>query len=105
MLHQHILPSVTAAIRAGSHTAALTVLSQQLHRDVALLEDALRRLPDCAEAVGDGGREQALRARVLRLETMCAVRERVDEAEGLVPAQLWTLATYRELLFLDQTTA
>lgn len=105
MLRQHILPAVTAAIQAGCHVAALTSVSQQLHSDVCMLKDALLSLPNSVEAAEDGGREQALRARVLRLETMAAVRGRVDEAEGLVPAHLWTLATYRELLFMDQTTA
>ena len=42
-------------------------------------------------------------ARTLRLETMVALREKVDELEGIVPADLWTLATYKELMFLDQT--
>ena len=45
---------------------------------------------------------QAELARVLRLETMLSVRETVDAAEGVCPAELWTLATYKELLFLDQ---
>lgn len=42
--------------------------------------------------------------RVLRLETMIDIRAVCDGAEEVVPANLWTLATYKELLFLDQTT-
>ena len=42
-------------------------------------------------------------ARELRLETMIAVRKTCDDAEAVCPAGLWTLATYKELLFLDQT--
>jgi len=32
---------------------------------------------------------------------MMDIRETCDAAEGIVPAELWTLATYKELLFLD----
>merc|ERR1712160_69496 len=44
---------------------------------------------------------KASAARTLRLETMVAARAVCDEAEAHVPAELWTLATYKELLFLD----
>ena len=40
-------------------------------------------------------------ARVLRLETMEAAREVCDKVEEDVPAELWTMATYKDLLFLD----
>jgi glutamine synthetase len=46
--------------------------------------------------------ERARLARKLRLETMIEIRAHVDAAEGLVPPNLWTLATYKELLFMDQ---
>jgi glutamine synthetase len=49
--------------------------------------------------------EKATKARVLRLETMIDVRKICDEAEGVCPADLWTLATYKDLLFIDQTHA
>ena len=42
-------------------------------------------------------------ARTLRLETMVKLRESVDAAEAVVPAESWTLPTYKDLLFLDQT--
>jgi glutamine synthetase len=78
----------------------------QLQADVTVLQDALHDLHSCINCVDeDRGRAQALQARVLRLETMEQVRGHVDAAESLVPAQLWTLATYKELLFLDQHTA
>ena len=48
--------------------------------------------------------EMATSARTLRLETMIDIREVCDAAEGLCPADLWTLPTYTDLLFLDQTT-
>ena len=40
-------------------------------------------------------------ARVVRLETMETARGACDTAEETVPAALWTLATYKEMLFLD----
>jgi glutamine synthetase len=36
---------------------------------------------------------------------MLGVREVCDAAEEVVPANLWSLATYKELLFLDSHTA
>ena len=36
-------------------------------------------------------------ARVLRLETMIDARVACDKAEGLVLADMWTLATYNDL--------
>jgi len=45
--------------------------------------------------------EQARACRVLRLETMTEIRVDCDAVEALVPAEMWTLATYKELLFLD----
>ena len=43
----------------------------------------------------------AAAARVLRLETMIEVRKRLDELEAVCPPEHWSLATYKELLFLD----
>lgn len=39
-----------------------------------------------------------------RLEDMVEIRALCDEAEAVCPADLWTLATYQEMLFLDQTS-
>ena len=44
---------------------------------------------------------KATAARVLRLEVMEEARKACDAAEAVVPAEMWTLATYQELLFLD----
>ena len=49
----------------------------------------------------DSDEASAAAARVLRLETMIEVRKHVDEFEAVCPAEHWTLATYKELLFLD----
>lgn len=46
-------------------------------------------------------RLKATKARNLRLVTMEEVRAICDAIEAVVPANLWTLATYHELLFLD----
>ena len=48
--------------------------------------------------------DKAQLARVLRLETMMDIRAVCDAAEELVPADMWSLATYKELLFLDSHT-
>jgi len=45
--------------------------------------------------------EKARDARTLRLETMGAVRRDVDALEGEVPEADWSVASYRQLLFLD----
>ena len=38
-----------------------------------------------------------------RMDTMAKVRAICDEAESLIPPEMWTLATYKELLFLDSS--
>ena len=49
------------------------------------------------------GVAKATMARDLRLGLMEEVRDMCDKLEGTLPASAWTLATYRELLFLDAT--
>lgn len=44
---------------------------------------------------------QAALCRVLRLETMVAGREAVEAQEALCPPSLWSLSSYKDLLFLD----
>jgi glutamine synthetase len=89
MLNQHIIPSVKRA-EIGP--------LEELQKSVTILEKALIDIHATADEVSKG-----TLARKLRLETMVDVREHVDAAEAVVPADLWTLATYSELLFLDQT--
>ena len=36
------------------------------------------------------------------MQTMIKVREVCDAMEAIVPEEDWTIATYKELLFLDQ---
>merc|ERR1719364_188229 len=89
LINTHVLPSAKAA-----------ELPQ-----VAALEAALDTLGKAIEEIhASSGKPQADLARTLRLETMIDIREVCDAAEGLCPADLWTLPTYTDLLFLDQTT-
>jgi len=87
MLNQHIIPSVKAA-KVGP--------LDELEAAVKTLEGGLAQIHAAEESY-----EKAKLARVLRLETMVELREVCDAAEAIVPANLWTLATYKELLFLD----
>lgn len=91
MINQHVLPSVrNAEIPEGdAFEGKLTAAVDELKAGLA--------------AVHAGGDEcaKATAARVLRLETMESARAVCDAAEEVVPADLWTLATYKELLFLD----
>jgi glutamine synthetase len=64
---------------------------------IVTLKDALKGIH-----AGVTPYEQAKLARVCRLETMITIRTTVDAIEEEVPAENWSLATYSELLFLDQ---
>jgi glutamine synthetase len=68
-----------------------------LEAAAAAVEKGLHGLHAAPDAYG-----KATLARVLRLETMIDARAVADKAEAVVPADLWTLATYSELLFLDK---
>mmetsp|Transcript_6125 Transcript_6125/g.13203 ORF Transcript_6125/g.13203 Transcript_6125/m.13203 type:complete len:129 (+) Transcript_6125:1989-2375(+) len=87
MINQHIVPAVKEA-GVGP---------------LADLEASVGRLKDAVAAIhaAENSYEKAQLARVLRLETMIDIRETCDAAEEVVPANIWTLATYKELLFLD----
>jgi len=87
MINQHVIPSVKAA--------GVGPLSD-LQETVKTIQDAVSEIHST-----EGTFEKAKLARVLRLETMVDIREVCDAAEGVVPANLWTLATYKELLFMD----
>jgi len=87
IINQHIIPSVQKA-GVGSE--------KELGKAVKTIESALSAIHATEEPY-----EKAKLARVLRLETMVELREVCDAAEALVPAEMWTLATYKELLFLD----
>lgn len=88
MIEQHVIPSVRAA-----GVGNLAGIESQLGN--------LRAAWHKVEGIDDLY-EKANAARNVRLETMVTVREHCDAAEAVVPANLWTLATYAELLFIDQ---
>jgi len=88
MINQHVLPSMKAA---------------GLLEYIAKLEPAVVQLSDCLgnlHRINDDV-AKARSARQMRLETMADVRVICDEAEARCPANLWTLATYKEMFFLD----
>jgi len=91
MINQHIIPSVKAA--------GIGPLSD-LEAAVVSLKSGLKEVHDAENSY-----QKAQLSRVLRLETMIDIRAICDAAEEVVPANLWTLATYKELLFLDSHTS
>jgi glutamine synthetase len=90
MINQHIIP----AVKQGDVGP------------LAELQAAVPKLKAALEGIHHASTpyEKASLARVLRLETMIEIRAICDAAEAVVPAELWTLATYKELLFLDSHT-
>jgi len=90
MINQHIIPSVKAA---GIGPLA------DLQAAVGTVQSALAEIHEA-----ESNLEQARLARVLRLETMIDIRAICDATEEVIPADLWTLATYKELMFLDAHT-
>jgi len=91
MLSQHVIPSVKSA--GVGPLGDLEAMPAKIKAAVAEIHAA------------ETSYEKAKLARVLRLETMVEMRETIDAAEEVVPANLWTLATYKELLFLDSHTS
>ena len=89
MINKHVIPSVKAA--------GLGPLAD-LEAAVGTLEAAVHAIEESE------GEAQATLARDLRLETMEAIRAHCDAAEKVCPASLWTLPTYVDLMFLDQTS-
>lgn len=86
MMNQHVIPSLQAAkMSADKIEGAIKIIKEALHE----IEE------------NESSYESAKLARTLRLETMVEIRKLCDDAEETVPHNLWTLATYKELLFLD----
>jgi glutamine synthetase len=90
MINQHVIPSVKEA-----GVGPLDELSAA----VTTLKAAVAEIHAAESSI-----DKAQLSRVLRLETMVDIRETCDAAEEVVPAEQWTLATYKELLFLDSHT-
>ena len=90
MINQHIIPACKQASVGPVKELATAVAG--LQKSLAAIHHAGTLL------------EKANLARTLRLEEMIQVRTVCDDAEAVVPASLWTLGTYKELLFLDHNT-
>jgi glutamine synthetase len=88
MIQQHIIPACKAS--GVGPLAELNQTVQRLKENLAAVHHATNEV------------EKARLARTLRLEAMVEARQVTDAAEEVVPANEWTLATYKELLFLDQ---
>ncbi len=91
MINQHIIPSCK---KAGMGPVA------ELEGAITTLKKALSSIHHAESPM-----EKAQLARTLRLETMIDIRAVCDTTEEIIPSELWTLSTYKELLFLDQHTA
>ena len=94
MLNQQIIPALSAVTHKSRR------LNEVLHR----LEKGLESMQSNLEAIQS---EQDLVAKAamcerLRREVMLEVGEVCKEAESLCPLSLWPIATFKELLFLDQ---
>lgn len=87
MIVQHVIPSTKAA----------GISAPELDSKVNTLKNALASIHHETDSA-----KKAHLARTLRLETMIEIREHCDAIEGKVPANMWTLATYKDLLFLDK---
>lgn len=86
MIQKNVIPSTKAA---GMCTA-------ELEKAATSVAAGLQSMHGAADEYS-----KATIARDLRLETMMTARESCDKAEANVPSDLWTIATYEELLFLD----
>jgi len=88
MIQQHVLPAAVAAE---------TKSEKQLKKCVEEIQSALKKIDETKDEL-----EKASCARNLRLEIMeRAVRPICDDVEKVCPPELWTLGTYKKLLFLD----
>lgn len=96
MLQQQILPSIhnTILMNHDFDSIYLTKVNVALKLLQVALDDMLNN-SDNDDIV------KAKKARVLRLDTMIEIRKTCDEVEGVIPANLWNIATYKELLFID----
>jgi glutamine synthetase len=89
MIQQHIIPSCKNA----------NIGSVELVKSVVILKDNLSNIRLENDII-----VKAELSRKLRLEIMAEVRVVCDKIEEICPANLWTLSTYNELLFLDHHT-
>jgi glutamine synthetase len=88
MIQQHVIPSCNAA--------GLTETVPLLEKAIETIKSEMHKIEEIESAY-----ETAQLSRTLRLETMVEIRKLCDAAEKIIPSELWTLATYKDLLFLD----
>jgi len=91
MIRQHVYPSALKAASLNINAGA-----DKLKAGAATILDKLHAMEKATE-----GQSRAKVARQLRLETMAEIRGLCDEAEAIIPPEMWTIATYKDLLFLD----
>jgi glutamine synthetase len=89
MINQHILPDCRAS---GLATDAISTALGEV-------ECALAGVHNAVEAEEE--ERAAALCRVLRLETMVAARLAIEEQEALCAPSKWSLASYKDMLFLD----
>ncbi|CAJ1942294.1 unnamed protein product [Cylindrotheca closterium] len=89
-----ILHRVLPAMRALEHESLNDMTSS-----LGSLEEAIQGLQDATSA-----KEKAALAKELRLGEMVTARSICDQAEGTIPSEHWSLATYKELQSLDSHT-
>jgi glutamine synthetase len=86
MIEQNVVPDATkAGVDAKACVAGIAALKAEL--------GAIHGMTTTLE--------KAHACRPLRMETMVTVRGACDAVEALVPQGLWSLATYKELTFMD----
>ena len=97
-----VSPAQAQALLDHLHLGALSSL-RGIDAGIDKLQKSIPTLMEKLHAMekADEGAPKAIVARQLRLETMVQVREVCDSVEGAIPPEMWTLATYKELLFLD----
>lgn len=88
MIKQHVIPSCK---KAGVDHSACTAAISELEATIKAVNSA---------STADG----ATMCRELRLETMRKIRMGVDELEGQISPEMWTLGTYKELMFIDENS-
>jgi glutamine synthetase len=86
IIRQSILPAVKAS----------SLPTSELENAIATLEASLHDIHHTEDE-----KVKAEKSRSLRLDTMISIRDVCDKVESLVPASLWPIATYKDLLFLD----
>ena len=93
MIRQHVYPSCLKAssLKIDAGTAKVKAGADEVLSKLHAMEKA------------EEGAPRARIARELRMDTMANVRAVCDEAEALIPPEMWTLATYKDLLFLDSS--